>query len=294
MMPFYGDVDQFRDAVRSVIAQDSRDWRLVIIDDCYPGTAHTEFVDAIDDPRVQLVRNSRNLGVAGSFQRSIELATADYLVIMGCDDLLEPSYIRRVTELLEAHPDASYLQPGVRVIDGSGAIVLPLADRVKGWYRPHPNAGVLTGEDLARSLLRGNWTYFPSIAWRREAITSFGFRAEYDVVLDLALQIDIAMSGGALIVDSDPVFRYRRHAASVSSARAVDGRRFREERRFFDEAARRCEERGWTRAARAARHHWSSRLNALTRLPTAVAARDRAGVGVLLRHALRLNPADAG
>ena len=43
-----------------------------------------------------------------------------------------------------------------------------LADRVKRHvYAPRgPGETVLYGEPLATSLLRGNWLYFPSLAWR--------------------------------------------------------------------------------------------------------------------------------
>jgi len=287
MMPFWGDLGQFRDAVASVRAQDDPDWRLVIIDDHFPGTEHTEFVHGIGDERITLVRNETNLGVAGNFQRSIDLATAEYLVIMGCDDLLAPSYVSRMRELVARHPDADYLQPGVQVIDDSGRHVRPLADRVKGYYRPARGVTRLTGPDLARSVLRGNWTYFPSILWKRETIASFGFRADFEVVLDLALQFDIATSGGTLVIDSAVTFFYRRHSESVSSTTATSGARFDEERRFFDEAEARCRALGWTAAARAAHHHWSSRLNAATRIPSAVLARDGGGFRSLSGHALR-------
>jgi glycosyltransferase involved in cell wall biosynthesis len=286
MMPFYGDVGQFRAAVRSVLAQTDDDWRLVVIDDCYPGSEHVDFMSSIDDSRVTLVRNPRNLGVARSFQRSIELSRAPHLVIMGCDDLMAPNYVAHVTELLAAHPDADYVQPGVRVVDDEGRPVWPLADRVKRWYRPRGRGlRVLRGEDLATNLLRGNWTYFPSITWRRESIARFGFRIDYEVVLDLALQIDIALAGGVLVTDDEEVFSYRRHASSVSSATAVNGRRFQEERRFFFEAEQRCLALGWKRASRAAHHHWSSRLNALSKLPTALRGGDHTGARILLRHA---------
>ena len=36
MMPFYGDVAQFREAVTSVLDQSDPDLRLVVVDDCYP------------------------------------------------------------------------------------------------------------------------------------------------------------------------------------------------------------------------------------------------------------------
>lgn len=292
MMPFYGDVGQFREAVESVLRQTDPRWRLVVIDDRYPGTAHTEFVAAIDDARVTLVRNEVNLGVAGNFQRSIELAEAEWLVIMGCDDLLEPEYVARLHELVEQHPEVAYVQPGVRVIDDAGEFHTPLADRVKARYRPKgPMPRTMRGEELARSLLRGNWTYFPSILWRRSELVRHGFRPEFEVVLDLALQFDLVTSGGALLVDDVPAFRYRRHAVSVSSATADTGERFGEERSFFDEAERRCRELGWASAASAAHHHWSSRLNAVTRLPRAIAAGNRAGVKALTAHAVRGRPA---
>jgi hypothetical protein len=36
MMPFYGRVDHFKEAVRSVIEQDDPEWRLTVLDDKYP------------------------------------------------------------------------------------------------------------------------------------------------------------------------------------------------------------------------------------------------------------------
>jgi hypothetical protein len=209
------------------------------------------------------------------------------MVVMGCDDLLEPDYLARLRELLTRHPDVDYVQPGVGVIDDEDRPILPLADRVKGFYRPRRADELeLTGEDLARSLLRGNWTYFPSICWRTQTIRRHGFRPQYEIVLDLALQLDIALDGGTLLVDDDQTFLYRRHAASASSTAAVDGSRFDEESAFFRDAAARTAALGWRRAARAARLHLSSRLNAVTQLPAALRASGLRGARPLMRHIL--------
>jgi glycosyltransferase involved in cell wall biosynthesis len=286
MMPFWGDPGLLEIAVTSVLAQTDPRWRLVVIDDRYPGDTHTRFLAGIDDVRVELMVNDVNLGVAGNFQRSVDLARADHLVIMGCDDVLLPDYVARMHELIAAHPDATYFQPGVRVIDTTGRQTMPLADRVKNHYRPSRRAlTVLQGQDLAVSLLRGNWTYFPSICWRTDELRRFGFRRDLEVVLDLAMQFRIAVDGGSLVVDNSDTFEYRRHGASVSSLTAVDGTRFEEERRFFHEAVAESDSLGWRRARRIARHHWSSRLNAITRLPAAIASRDAAGIRELVRHA---------
>lgn len=286
MMPFYGDPELFQAAVNSVRAQTDPHWRLVVIDDRYPDTAPGEWLQSLGDSRIEYHRNEVNLGVAGNFARCIELTTASHTVIVGCDDLLLPNYVDRVRQLIAQFPSASYYQPGVQVIDGEGRVSLPLPDRVKNHYRPAAAGPTeLKGEELATSLLRGNWTYFPSICWNAETLRAHGFRADLEVVLDLALQFEIVLSGGSLVLDTVPAFRYRRHSASVSSWKANDGSRFLEERDFFLTAATRLGARGWNSAARAAAHHYSSRMNALTRLPAAIAAGSGSGIRSLFSHA---------
>ncbi|WP_394551219.1 glycosyltransferase family 2 protein [Agromyces sp. MMS24-JH15] len=287
VMPFWGDPDQFRLAVESVRQQDADGWRLIVVDDTYPDPAPGEWVGSLGDPRIEYRRNPVNLGVSGNFREAVRVASAPYTVIMGCDDLLLPGYVRRIRELADDHPDAAYLQPGVQVIDGDGRLVTPLADRVKALYRPRVAGSprVLGGEALAASLLRANWTYFPSIAWRTTELKRFDFRADYEVVLDLALQVEIVDSGGTMVLDERPVFQYRRHAKSVSAWRAAEGSRFAEERRYLAEATRTMRDHRWPKAARAASTRLTSRLNAITVLPAALVARDRRGIRSLARHA---------
>ncbi|MDY7542789.1 glycosyltransferase family 2 protein [Cryobacterium sp. 5B3] len=295
MMPFYGDPALFRLAVQSVLDQDDPRWRLVVIDDLYPDTGPGEWVIGLDEPRITYIRNEVNLGVSGNFRKCTELATAEFTTIVGCDDLLRPNYVSRIHKLLDDFPDADFVQPGVSVMDASGHDTLPLADRVKGWYRPNvAGATALSGEPLAASLLAGAWTYFPSIAWRTARLRRHGFRTDLDVALDLALMIDIVATGGRLVLDDVPSFQYRRHSGSVSSWKANDGSRFIEESDFFAECAQRMTALHWSKAARIARRHLSSRLNALTRLPSSIGAGDRNGTALLLRHVIgRATPSSA-
>ncbi|MFZ2240856.1 MAG: glycosyltransferase family 2 protein, partial [Gordonia amarae] len=269
MMPFYGDFTQFRQAVLSVLYQTHRDFRITIVDDCHPDDAPRRWAESLADERVVYLRNETNLGVNANFRRCVELVTADYFVVMGCDDAMGPGYLARVVELAATYPRAAVIAPGVQIIDDTGAVVRPLGDRIKRRLAPR-EAVVLSGQDLAVSLLHGNWTYFPSLLWRTEAVREVGesgFREGLDVVLDLALLLDLTVAGGALVYDPRVVFSYRRHAASVSSVLAVDGDRFTEESDFFAAEARRYAALGWPRAERAAKLHLTSRLHhALARL----------------------------
>ena len=286
MMPFYGRIDHFRIAVQSVLDQTDHDWRLVVIDDHYPDTSAGEWLLGLGDERIEYVRHPANVGINANFQEAIDRSVADWFTIFGCDDALHPGYVRHMRHLAAAFPDAAMLHPGVRIIDEDGEPVRTIVDSAKALYRPKASTPIrLSGERLATSVTRGNWMNFPAVAWRGPLTRATGFRKGYEVVQDLALVLDLCEAGGSLVVDDTVEFDYRRHAGSVSSWKAVDGSRFREERTFFTELAGRFEARGWHKAARSARFHVSSRINALTRVPSAFAARDQAGARALVGHA---------
>lgn len=287
MVPYFDRLDLLRSTVLSVLGQSDPDWRLTVVDDS-PGEDGTEmWLASLGHPRIRYRHNARNLGINRNFQQCIELAEADLVVIMGADDVMLPDYVRTVRAAHLAFPEASIIQPGVQVIDEEGAPTSGLVDSAKrAFYAPRVTGPtVLGGEHLALSLLRGNWLYFPSLAWRTRAARAAGFRDGLDVVQDLALALDLVVRGERLLVDPTVCFQYRRHRTSVSAWRAADGSRFVEEKRFFLDEAVRMRRLGWNRAATAASRHVSSRINALTMLPGAVRARHRTGIRNLARHA---------
>ncbi len=289
MLPHYGRLDLVQDTVRSVLAQDDPHWRLTVVDDSgeRPDQGLAAWLDGLDEPRVRYLRNERNLGINRNFQRCVDLVEHELAVLIGMDDLMLPGYVATVRAAHAAHPDVAMVQPGVEVVDGDGRPARTLVDLSKRWvYAPRIAAAtVLRGEELATGLMRGNWLYFPSICWRSGPLRRTGFRDGLSVVQDLALVMDLVLAGESLLVEPSTCFRYRRHGGSVSSAQAADGRRFAEERDFFAGTADRLAAHGWPRAARAARRHLSSRINALIRLPVAVRHGRTDGMRTLARHA---------
>lgn len=289
MVPFWGDVAYLRQTVRSVLEQTNPSWRLTVVDDAYPDETTGGYLGSLNDPRITYLRNSVNTGITAAFRQCASLAESDMVAIPGCDDLLLPNYVDVVLGAHDRFPGADIIQPGVQVIDQHGREAHTLADTVKRRV-VMPHAGrprILSGEPLAVSLLRGDWLYWPSLAFRRERLVGTPFRDGLPIILDLALVIDMVCAGAQLLIEPTECFAYRRHDESLSSAKLIDGSRFEGERTYFDLAERLVGELGWRRAARAARHHITSRAHALTLLPVAFARRDRAATLVLLRHAFR-------
>lgn len=285
-VPFYGDPEMLRSTVFSVLAQVDTNWKLTVVDDAYPGCEVADFFAGLDDSRVTYLRNASNLGANANFRRCLELAEDELIVVLGADDVLHPNYVSTVLSAHRAYPSAAIIQPGVQIIDENGLVVHPLLDSVKRRLaRPRvTGTQLLSGQLLATSLLRGNWTYFPSLVFLREPMTAIGFRPGLNVVQDLAMLIDLVASGESLLVEPTVCFSYRRHSGSDSSVRALEGTRFIEERQYFREAGKQMRARGWRRAARVARRHFLSRCNALMVVPAAVKAKNHVGIRNLIGH----------
>jgi glycosyltransferase involved in cell wall biosynthesis len=286
-IPFWGDPDLLETTVRSVLAQDSDDWVLTVVDDAYPDTRPQQFVESVGDERVRYVRHETNVGITENYRSCVAMATQDHVMLLGCDDVLLPSYVRTVLGAHARVPSASVVQPGVQVIDAAGSVVRTLGDAVKERLRGRATrrGRLLAGEELAASLLHADWVYWPSLSFRRDALASVPFRDGMPIIQDLAMLVDLVLAGGSLLVEPTTCFQYRRHASSASSAKAFDGSRFAGERDYFALAARLAADRGWRTAERAALRHVTSRLHALTLLPGALQARGLAGAGPLVRHA---------
>jgi glycosyltransferase involved in cell wall biosynthesis len=271
-LPFYGDVEFMKQTVASVLNQTDPDWRLIVVDDGYPDSSLPGWFESLNESRIKYLRNESNLGANGNFQKCLGMLTAEFCLVMGADDLLEPEFIEVINETLNLNPGVSMIHPGVKVIDEQNLEFVSRSDKVKANIRnSHKKRTILLGESLATSLMKGNWMYFPSIVWRTEEIQQIGFRKEFNVCQDLGLAMDLVMKGGQMVLIEDEIFRYRRHTGSDSSVKAVSGERFDDEKRFFDAMARDLTQMKWNTAARAARMHFTSRMHAASLVPACIA-----------------------
>ena len=261
LVPAYGDSPYLAGTLASVLATRAEDLRLTVVDDGTPGDALSGLCRAAG-PGVEYVRLPKNLGVAGAFQACADRSTGQYTQIMGSDDLMDPGYPAALRDLVGRYGEPELATTAVTVVDGRGLVVRPLPDRVKAVLAPRgARPRLLTGDRLVAGLLTGNWLYFPALAWRTDVLQGLRFRPDMDTALDLELELRVLLAGGSLAWSPDPVFRYRRHEASVSSRSAFGGERFTEERNLYAWAEEQARALGWRRSALAARVQATSRLH---------------------------------
>jgi glycosyltransferase involved in cell wall biosynthesis len=288
-IPFYGRVDHFKEAVESVLAQEDPDWKLTVVDDVYPDTEPGLWLKSLGDRRIKYILNSENLRPSKNYNKCVNLCSSEFIMLMGCDDAMMPNFVSNAKKLINQFPEVDIIQPGVEVMTEKSEASRPIVDRVKQIISPRTKGPhIYSGEMLASSLLTGNWTYFPSLIWRTKLLRNFVFRTDLDVVQDLAMIMQIVMSGGNMLVDDKIAFRYRRHSTSLSSVTGPDGSKFKQERRLFTELQSPLQKLGWHKAAKIARVHIFSKANAFSELPGALLKKNKEGISTLTRHVLGL------
>ena len=248
-VPYYANPGYLRLTLDSVVAQTDGDWWCVVVDDS-PDDSARDVVAAVADPRVRLERNPVTLGVAGNFERCLELAVdrgAGLCMILHADDLLEPGYVAAVRAAHAQHPGAACVTPRVEVIDEHGAAHLPLPDRVKSWLWPRRTTTLIGDRGLQR-LLRGQFFYCPAVSYRLALVPRPAWDARWRQVMDLMLYGRVLLAGGSIELLPERLFRYRRHEASETQLNSATLSRTVEEHAACRELAAAAGTRGWRRA----------------------------------------------
>jgi glycosyltransferase involved in cell wall biosynthesis len=133
-------------AIESVLSQTLGDFELLVADNA--STDKTiDVVQSYNDPRIRLIRNDRNIGMAPNFHRVMGAATGRFLKLLGADDVLYPTCLERQAEPLQKDPTLSMVCCRRDIIDHDGFQVL----RNHGW---RGRGGKYAGREAIRRIVR--------------------------------------------------------------------------------------------------------------------------------------------
>ena len=107
VIPTYGRADLLKDALESCFRQTySGDIEILVVDnDPVRENATEELISEISDDRIAYYKNAENIGCLPNFNRCIELAKSEYIIMLHTDDLLDSGFLDTVIPLLEDNAD---------------------------------------------------------------------------------------------------------------------------------------------------------------------------------------------
>ena len=94
-------------AIESILAQDFRDFELLICDDC-SGDRTCRHVAGFRDDRIHAVRNERRIGEYANRNQAVRIARGELILFVDGDDYLYPHGLALMVKILRAFPEAAF------------------------------------------------------------------------------------------------------------------------------------------------------------------------------------------
>jgi glycosyltransferase involved in cell wall biosynthesis len=124
LMPVFNRENLVGDAIQSILDQTFEDWELIILDDASTdGTLQVCESYAARDGRIRVHKNEKNLGVGGTRNRLLSLASGQYFAIQDSDDISVPERLAWEVEVLESKPEIGLVSGVVAYLDDEGRVI---------------------------------------------------------------------------------------------------------------------------------------------------------------------------
>ena len=104
IMAVYNGGSFLKPAIESILRQSESRFEFLIIDDgSQDGSA--AIIESFKDPRIRLIRNAANRGLAASLNAGLEVARGTYIARLDADDIALPDRLALQLDFLERNPD---------------------------------------------------------------------------------------------------------------------------------------------------------------------------------------------
>ena len=140
-IPAYNNEDYILETINCILSQSYKNIELIVVDDNSSDDTY-KVVESVKDVRLKAYRNKDNLGMAGNWNRCLELCSGKYIKLVCADDLLHKRLIEKEVAIMEAYPEVNLVQSDTQFIDVNG--------RPKGYYRRYYKSGVVEGKKASR------------------------------------------------------------------------------------------------------------------------------------------------
>lgn len=101
--PMYKGAAFVGETIKSVLAQNYKDWEMIIVDDCSPdkGAGIREVNKFTSDPRIKLIASKENRGSSGARNIALREAKGRYIAFLDSDDIWHPDFLDKQMKFME-------------------------------------------------------------------------------------------------------------------------------------------------------------------------------------------------
>lgn len=112
----YNGEKYIKDQIKSIIMQMEEQDELIVSDDCSIDNT-LSIIEEINDKRIKIIRSDKNYGHVKNFEKAIEIASKDIILLSDQDDVWKAHKLRTVKNLFHKYPNISIIYHGLDFVD---------------------------------------------------------------------------------------------------------------------------------------------------------------------------------
>jgi len=115
VIPSYNRADYIEYAIRSVLYQNLRQWKLLIVDDASTDDTIERVRPYLADPRIRLLALPVNRGISHALNAALRHVDTEAFVQLDSDDWLEVDALEQFAKAMDLHPEAALYYGNIRM-----------------------------------------------------------------------------------------------------------------------------------------------------------------------------------
>lgn len=130
VVPAYNAEATLAETIQSVLAQDMTDWQCIIVDDGSSDCTHEIALSHAERDGRFVVLTQDNAGTAGAYNTGVRAASSDLVVLLSSDDLLLPSHMGVMADLVDRNPACGIFSGNGEYLHSSGSRTVVYEDKI--------------------------------------------------------------------------------------------------------------------------------------------------------------------
>ena len=213
-----------RESIDSILAQRFDDFELLVVDDVSPDGLDN-IVAEYDDARVSYHQVEKDLGnydLVGKWNKSIEFAKGDYVILATDDDLYEPTLLSSFAPLIEKYPDVDLFRARILTIDANGTIT-----SIDKCYKEY-----LSSVEFRYHMMHGMRGGIPQYIFKRKTLVDKGGFVNFPKAWASDDATALMMSDRGVVTSQEHLVRFRYSGVNISSDRSQGLEKFKARLQF--------------------------------------------------------------
>jgi glycosyltransferase involved in cell wall biosynthesis len=190
-IPTYNRADKFlKESLRSACSQDYPNLEIIVADNCSEdGTEY--LVKQFQDKRIRYYKHHKNVGPFANMNFCVNQANGEYLLMLHDDDMIDSDFIKVCMDAaMHGQNIFGIIMTGARIVDETGKVIGEKRNIARG---------LNTTDFIMLWYSKRIYLFLASILFYTRGLKEIGgFRTEYDMLVDVAAEFELAARYGRL------------------------------------------------------------------------------------------------